>query len=41
MPTDHDTVIADLKAEVQASCEARLGPGSSRQQPEGPMRKAP
>jgi NTP pyrophosphatase (non-canonical NTP hydrolase) len=23
MPTDHDTVIADLKAEVQAFCEAR------------------
>ena len=23
MPTDHDTVIADLKAEVKAFCEAR------------------
>jgi len=23
MPTDHDTVIADLKADVQAFCEAR------------------
>jgi NTP pyrophosphatase (non-canonical NTP hydrolase) len=23
MPTDHDTVVADLKAEVQAFCEAR------------------
>jgi len=23
MPTDHDTVIADLKTEVQAFCEAR------------------
>jgi hypothetical protein len=23
MPTDHDTVIADLKAEVRSFCEAR------------------
>lgn len=23
MPTDHDTVIAELKAEIQAFCEAR------------------